>query len=105
MIREIETRSAKYAGAAAPEPQAATQQERRQEPIEIPAVSFDHLVGCNQQACGYGQPKRFRGLEVDGGLESCGRLYRQFADLVAPQNAIDVGGGKAEHVELIGPVG
>src|SRR5262245_32406897 len=54
------------------------------------AVSFDHLVGTQQNRWGYGETERLGGLEVDDHLKFYRKLHREIARLRAAQDAIDI---------------
>src|SRR5262249_11552485 len=82
--------------AAAPLPPEATLQPRRpggKGRSGGGTVSFDHLVGAQQDRLWYGKTERLGGLEVYDHLEFCRKLHRQIARLRAAQDAIDISGG------------
>src|SRR5262249_3438655 len=52
--------------------------------------SLNHLVRPSEQCRRHFDPKNLRGLEIDDELELCGHLNREFAGLLAAQDAIDI---------------
>jgi hypothetical protein len=54
-------------------------------------VSFDHLVGADQQCVRHRQAKRFGGSEINQKLEFGRLLYWQFVWNSALENAINIG--------------
>src|SRR4029079_1404407 len=52
---------------------------------------FDHLIGKKQESLAHREAKCLGRLEVDGKLEFVGRLCGQFANQLAPENAINIG--------------
>src|SRR5215813_7213222 len=69
------------------------------------AVSFNDLVGAERKCRRNVQSEHPSGLEIDDQLVLGRRLNREFAWLLASQNAIDVGRRPSPLIDLIGPVG
>lgn len=69
------------------------------------AMSFDHLVGRDQQRVRHGEAHRHGGLHVDNQLDLGRRLHRQITRFLSPQNAIDIGPRKSERIVEIRPLG
>ena len=59
---------------------------------------FDLLISAKQYRWGYGKAERLGGLEVHGHLKFCRKLHREIAGLLAPQNAIHIGGRTTKDI-------
>src|SRR5262249_38694384 len=69
------------------------------------ASLLDHLVGAERKCGRDVQSDHLGALEVDYQLVLGRRLNWEFARLLAPQNAIDVGSRPSPLINLIRPVG
>src|SRR5258705_12952199 len=66
---------------------------------------FDHLVGARKHGRRNGKTERLRGLEIDRQLVLGRCLYREIGGLLALEDAVDIAGRAAIHVDLIRPIG
>src|SRR5262245_65679850 len=70
----------------------------------MPAASFDHLVGGDEQLVGHAQPQSPCGLVVDDELELRGLQDRQVARLCALENPASADAGLTISVPNVGSI-
>ena len=66
--------------------------------------SFDNLLGAGKQCCRYGKIKCFDRLVIDDQVKPGGLLNRQITGLCASQDAIHVGSGLLEKIDVVDAV-
>src|SRR5262249_18494673 len=66
---------------------------------------FNHLVGAGEHGCWNVYAERLCSFEVDYQLVFGRRLHRKVGGLLAFENAINIAGGAAELIDIVGAVG
>src|SRR5207253_9102801 len=76
------------------------------DPSPFPCAHLlDHLIRLEEERRGDGEAERLGGLEVDDELELHRLLHGQVRRLGTVQNLVHVGGGAAEEVPKVWPIG
>src|SRR4030095_603751 len=79
--------------------------QKRTLALQQTSILFDHLAGAERQSWRDVQSDHIGGLEGDYQLVFGRCLTREFARLLAPQNAIGIGCSPSPLIDLIRPIG